>query len=134
MTQRASGTFEVKLQPLDAYNQGEGANGRMSIDKQFSGDLIATSCGEMLSLLDRSIGSGGYVAMERVTGTLNGRHGSFALQHSATMRRGEPHLHILVVPDSGSGDLLGLAGTMNILVMQGQHAYEFDYTLPASDS
>lgn len=131
MKQLAAGPFEVKLQPLDPYNRDEGAAlGRRSIDKRFHGDLEATSQGEMLSAGGTVQGSAGYVAIERVTGTLHGRSGSFTLQHFATMTRGTPRLEIVVVPDSGSGELAGLRGTMRIIIAEGgQHAYEFDYEL-----
>lgn len=131
---RATGPFEVKLNPLDAYNgDADAALGRMSIDKQFHGDLEATSKGEMLTAMGRAKGSAGYVAMERVTGTLHGRSGSFALQHSSTMARGEPVQSIKVVPDSGGGELTGLSGSMSIIIAPGgAHSYEFDYTLPIS--
>lgn len=132
--QRVTGSFEVQLAPQKADNaQAEAAGlGRMSIDKQFEGELEATSQGEMLSLLNREIGSGGYVAMERVTGKLAGRSGSFVLQHHATMNRGEPQMTIVVVPDSGTGDLTGLSGTMEIRLEAGQHYYDFDYALPSA--
>ena len=104
--------------------------GRMSIDKQFHGDLEGTSAGEMLSAGTVTKGSAGYVAIERVGGTLAGREGTFVLQHSATMNRGVPSLSITVVPDSGTGDLAGLAGTMMIIIEDGKHSYEFEYTLP----
>jgi hypothetical protein len=130
MTTHAKGSFDVKLNPLAAYNQTEGAKlARMSIDKQFHGDLEATSQGEMLSAMGEIKGSAGYVAIERVTGTLHGRHGSFVLQHNATMTRGAPYLNIIVVPDSGSGELTGLTGTMNIIIADGKHSYEFDYSV-----
>ena len=130
MTQRASGPFDVTINPLPAYNSSEGANlGRMSIDKQFHGDLEASSQGEMLSAMTEVKGSAGYVAIERVTGTLHGRRGSFMLQHNATMTRGVPHLNIVVVPDSASGELAGLSGSMNIVIADGKHSYEFDYAL-----
>ncbi len=130
MKNRAMGPFDVKLQALDVYNQDAGTGlARMSIDKQFHGDLDAMSKGEMLSAMSSVKGSAGYVAMERVTGTLHGRSGSFVLQHNATMTRGQPFLNIIVVPDSGSGELAGLAGTMNIIIADGKHSYEFDYTL-----
>ena len=133
MTNRATGTFEVKLNPLAPYNQDEGAAlGRLSIDKQFHGDLEATSKGEMLSAGTLVDGSAGYVAIERVTGTLHGRAGTFVLQHSGTLNRGAPQLVITVVPDSGTGRLAGLAGTMTIDVADGKHSYTFEYTLPAS--
>jgi hypothetical protein len=131
MTNRATGTFEVKLVPQKPDNEESGrANiSRMSADKQYHGDLEGTSHGEMLSVGDpRS--SAGYVAMERVTGKLKGRSGSFALQHSGTMTRGAPQLAITVVPDSGTGELIGLSGKMNIIIENGKHSYEFEYSLP----
>ena len=131
MTNHVSGPFEVKLNPLAAYNQDDKALGRMSIDKQFHGELEATSKGEMLSAGTPTKGSAGYVAIESVSGTLNGLVGTFVLQHNATMTRGMPQLAIIVVPDSGTGDLAGLAGTMNINIgAGGKHSYEFEYTLP----
>ena len=128
---QATGTFEVKLAPQKADNpQAEGAGlGRMSLDKQFHGDLEATSQGEMLSVLDREKGSGGYVAMERVTGTLQGKEGSFVLQHDATMNRGAAKMDIRVVPDTGTGQLAGLSGSMTIRIEGKQHFYDFEYTL-----
>lgn len=131
MTKQASGAFDVKVTPQKPDNPvSESANlGRMSLDKQFHGALEATSKGEMLSAMTEK-GSGGYVAMERVTGTLDGRSGSFLLQHSGTMTRGEPSMHISVVPDSGSGQLAGLAGTMVIEFPEGKHFYKFSYELP----
>ena len=131
MTVRASGSFEVTLAPLAPYNAEAGAKlGRMSIDKQFHGDLEATSQGEMLSAGTETKGSAGYVAIERVTGRLNGRSGSFVLQHNATMTRGAPSLNIIVVPDSGTGELTGLTGQMTITIADGRHSYGFDYQLP----
>ena len=129
---RSDGTFEVKLTPQKPDNkEAESANiGRMSIDKQFHGDLEATSKGEMLAAGTDVKGSAGYVAIERVTGTLHGRSGSFILQHSGTMTRGEPQLSVTVVPDSGTRDLAGLAGALTIRIAEKQHFYEFDYTLP----
>jgi len=128
----ASGTFEVKITPQKPDNQeAESANlGRMSIDKKFSGDLEATSKGEMLSAMTDVKGSAGYVALERVSGKLHGRSGTFVLQHSGAMTRGAPELSITVVPDSGTGQLEGLAGKMTIKIDAGKHFYEFDYTLP----
>jgi hypothetical protein len=128
MTNRATGTFEVKLTPQKPDNP-EANISRMSGEKQFHGDLEATSQVEMLSVGDPR-GSAGYVAMERVTGKLKGRSGSFALQHSGTMTRGAPQLAITVVPDSGTGELAGLSGKMNITIENGKHSYEFEYTLP----
>src|SRR5258706_10889031 len=129
MTMQARGAFDVKLNPLPAYNRREGKLGRMSIDKQFRGDLEATSQGEMLSAMTQTNGSAGYVAIERVTGSLHGQRGSFVLQHNATMTRGEPYLNIIVVPDSGTEELTGLSGAMEIIIADGKHSYEFDYEL-----
>lgn len=125
----AKGPFEVKLAPLAPAHTGEDAPGRMSIDKQFRGDLDAKSEGEMLSVMDATKGSGGYVALERVTGSLHGRTGTFVLQHSATMNRGTPQLAVTVVPDSGTGQFAGLEGSMQIIIEAGKHSYDFDYTL-----
>ena len=132
MTSHASGTFEVKLTPQKPDNpEAEGANlGRMSIAKQFSGDLQATSQGEMLAAGTDVKGSAGYVALERVCGTLHGRAGTFVLQHSGTMTRGVPQLSVSVVPDSGTGALTGIAGAMTIRMADRDHFYEFEYTLP----
>jgi hypothetical protein len=133
VTTRATGTFDVKVAPLAAYDTTAGSTlGRMSIDKQFHGDLEGTSKGEMLVAGTGIKNSAGYVAVERVTGTLKGRRGSFILQHSATMNRGAPNLVITVVPDSGTGELEGLTGTMNIIIADGKHSYEFDYSLPGA--
>ena len=130
MTTRATGTFEVKLNPQAAYNTTEGALlGRLSIDKEFKGDLEGTSKGEMLTAGTSIKNSAGYVAVERVAGKLNGRTGSFALQHNGTMNRGAPELTIHVVPDSGTGQLTGLTGTMGIEISSGKHSYIFEYTL-----
>ena len=132
MNQIATGPFDVKLNPLEAYNKDEGAHlGRMSIDKQFHGDLDATSKGEMLSTgAPGPKGSGAYVAIERVTGTLHGRRGSFVLAHNATMTLGVPYLNIIVAPGSGTDELAGLAGTMKIdIAPGGKHSYTFEYTL-----
>jgi hypothetical protein len=128
--EHAKGSFEVKVIPQGDPDKKDGATlGRMSIDKQFHGDLEATSKGEMLSAMSNVKGSAGYVAMERVTGTLNGRSGSFVLQHNATMTRGKPELNIIVVPDSGTGQLTGLGGSMKINIVEGKHFYEFDYMI-----
>jgi hypothetical protein len=132
MTRHASGTFEVKLNVQKADSKAaESANlGRMSIEKQFHGDLAGTSAGEMLSAGMEVKGSAGYVAMERVNGTLDGRTGTFVLQHSGTMTRGEPQLSITVVPDSGTEELVGIAGKLTIKIVEKKHFYEFEYTLP----
>jgi hypothetical protein len=130
LTKYASGAFEVKLSPQTRDEQvGDPTVGRMSIDKQFRGDLEAVSRGEMLAVRTETEGSAGYVAMERVSGTLDGRSGTFALQHSGTMTRGVPELLITVVPDSGTGELAGLTGRMKINIAGGKHSYEFEYTL-----
>jgi len=128
---KISGNFDVRLSPLDAYAQGvDGVNlGRMSIDKQFHGALDASSKGEMLSAMTSVKGSAGYVAIEQVTGDLSGRKGSFVLQHFGTMNRGSDRLILEVVPDSGSGELMGLVGKMTITIEDGQHFYEFEYSL-----
>lgn len=130
MPTQAHGTFEVQLKPLTTNNTAEDRFlGRMSIDKQFKGDLQATSVGQMLTAGTSVEGSAGYVAIERVSGTLHGRRGTFALQHSGTMTRGAPQLTISVVPDSGTDQLTGLAGTLAITITEDQHAYDFEYTL-----
>jgi hypothetical protein len=127
MTQHASGTFEVHLTPDG--EAGEPSLGRLAIDKVFTGDLIGRSQGQMLAAGTAVEGSAGYLALERVTGTLHGRSGSFVLQHSGLMNRGAPQLTISVVPDSGTGELEGLAGEMKIDVAEGRHAYELAFTL-----
>jgi len=128
----ATGPFDVKLAPQALSPVAEQSGlGRMSLDKQFHGALEATSAGEMLAFRDAAIGSGGYVAMERVRGTLDGRAGSFVLQHSSTMTRGEPQQSIAVVPDSGTDALAGLTGRMVVdIAPGGAHSYRFDYALP----
>lgn len=127
---RANGTFEVKLTPQASDDKGEGATlGRMSIDKQFRGDLEAISRGEMLTAMTGVKDSAGYVAIERISGTLQGRRGTFALQHSGTMTRGAQQLTITVVPDSGTDQLAGLTGKMTITIADGKHSYGFEGTL-----
>jgi hypothetical protein len=129
VSMHATGPFEVKLSPQETPNKTEGATlGRMSIDKQFHGDLEATSKGEMLTAVTGVNGSAGYVAMERVTGALHGRNGSFTLQHSGIMTRGVPQLTLTIVPDSGTGQLVGLAGQMAINIADGNHSYDLEYT------
>jgi hypothetical protein len=130
LIQRATGPFEVTLAPLASAWPGDPAPlARMSIDKQFTGDLSATSQGEMLSGSGSVKGSAGYVAIEKVTGTLHGREGTFMLQHSGTMNRGVPLLSITVIPDSGTGALAGLTGSMEIIIENKRHSYIFDYSL-----
>ena len=128
MTTHASGTFEVKLALQDDKSE-DASLGRMTIDKQFHGDLEATSKGQMLTAGTAVQGSAGYVAIEKVSCTLHGHKGSFALQHSGTMTRGEPQLSVTVVPDSGTDQLAGLAGKMTIKIADGKHSYDFEYTL-----
>jgi hypothetical protein len=132
ITMQANGTFEVRLAPQPAASGIEpAALGRQTIDKRFHGDLEATSLGEMLSVMSAAQGSGAYVALERVTGTLGGRRGSFVLMHSATMTRGAPAMAVTVVPDSGTEELAGLSGTLTISIdAAGGHAYAFHYSLP----
>ena len=124
----ASGTFEVKLNPQEDKS-GDASVGRMSLEKVFHGDLEGTSRGQMLTAMTDVKGSAGYVAIERVTGTLHGRSGSFTLQHSATMNRGVPTLSITVVPDSGTGQLAGITGKFDIKIEGGKHSYEFEYAV-----
>src|SRR6185369_10904910 len=127
MRDRATGAFEVQLSPQEDAGSPVG---RMSIDKQFEGALEARSKGQMLMAASESVqGSAGYVAIEKVTGTLNGRSGTFCLQHNATMNRGVGDLNIVVIPDTGTEQLTGLSGKMNIIIADGKHSYEFDYEL-----
>ena len=128
MTEVAKGSFEVSIKKLPFEDAGQDAMlGRMSIDKTVFGDLVATTQGQMLTATTATSGSAGYVAMEQVTGTLKGRRGSFILQHSATMNRGDPTMRISVVPDSGTDELSGLEGDFQILMDEGKHYYEFSY-------
>lgn len=131
MTMSASGPFSVKMEPQTQDEASESqVPGRMLLDKEFHGDLEATSKGQMLTALTAVEGSAGYVAIERVSGTLAGRRGTFALQHSGIMTRGTQQLTITVVPDSGTEQLVGLAGTMEIDIVDGKHSYNLAYTLP----
>jgi Protein of unknown function (DUF3224) len=134
VTNHAVGTFEVKVTPPSVDDKAEDPTvGRMLLDKQFHGDIDGTSKGEMLTAGTSVKGSGAYVAIERVSGTLKGRKGTFILQHSGTMTSGgSPQLTILVVPDSGTEQLVGLAGTMRIKIADGKHSYDFAYTLPGT--
>jgi hypothetical protein len=127
----ATGSFDVSFSPLPATSEpGRAQLDRTTIGKRFSGDLSGSSLGEMLSVHTDVEGSAGYVAIERVTGTLHGREGSFVLQHSGTMHRGACSLALHVVPDSGTGALQGLSGAMTIDSDQGKHRYTIDYVLP----
>lgn len=125
----AAGTFTVKLNPLASYAESEAVKlGRMSIDKEFDGDLKGTSKGEMLSAMTPVKGSAGYVAIERVTATLHGKQGSFVLQHKGVMIRGAQEQSVAIVPDSGTGELTGISGVMKIVIDAG-HSYQLEYTL-----
>ena len=130
---KVTGTFEVKLSPQNTYARGqEGINlGRMTIDKSYAGELEAESKGEMLSAMTTVKGSAGYVAIEQVSGRLQGKTGTFVLQHFGTMNKGQDKLILQVVPDSGSEELTGLSGDMSIRVENGQHHYEFEFQLPS---
>ncbi len=126
----ARGPFDVKLTPQAVDTAEGGATlSRLGIEKQFHGELEATSTGEMMSATGRVKGSAGYVAIERVTGTLHGRRGSFVLQHTGVMNRGASQLTITVVPDSGTDELTGISGTCGIIIADGKHSYELVYTL-----
>lgn len=130
MTTRATGTFDVNLAPLDLHFEGSDKLGRMSIDKTFHGDLEATSRGEMLTAMTDVKGSAVYVAIERVTGTLDGKKGSFVLHHRGVMHNGEQQLEVRVVPNSGTDELQGISGEMNIRIEEGTHFFDFKYALP----
>ena len=126
-----AGPFDVTVSPQGQPEVHDGVTtGRMAIDKRYHGEQEGTGVGEMLSAMTTTEGSAGYVAIERVTGTLQGKSGSFVVQHSGTMARGAQALSISVVPDSGTGELAGIAGTMRIRIEERQHFYEFDYILP----
>lgn len=129
-----TGSFEVKLTPVGEQEKKDGAMlGNMSIEKQYQGPLTAAASGTMLSAMTEVKGSAAYVAIEHVTGSLQGRTGSFVLQHHAWMAAGTQHLEISVVPDSGTKELKGLKGSMKIRIEEGHHYYDFDYQLPHSD-
>jgi hypothetical protein len=129
MTTHATGTFDVNPAPLADDHAAAAGLGRRSIDKQFHGDLEASSQGQMISAMTAVKGSAGYVAMERVVGTLSGRKGSFVLQHNGTMNRGTPILTVSVVPDSGTEELTGLSGNLTITIADGKHSYDFEYSI-----
>lgn len=128
MTSHARGDFDVKMIP-QAGDDSTVAIGRMVLDKQYHGDLDATGKGQMLGARTAVENSAGYVALEQVSGTLLGRKGTFVLQHSGTMNRGEFELVVSVVPDSGAGELEGLMGTMTITIAKGKHSYDFEFSL-----
>jgi hypothetical protein len=130
-TMHAAGPFDVKITPQDD-NSGDPLLNRMTLEKQYHGDLEATGKGQMLTAGTEVKGSGAYVAIEKISGTLNGRSGSFILQHAGTMAQNVPQLTIVVVPDSGTGELKGLTGKMTIIIAaDGKHSYEIEYKLPA---
>ena len=128
---KISGKFSAQLAPVDTHAQSANGNalGRMTLNKTYEGELSASSTGEMLSAMTGTEGSAGYVAIEHVVGTLAAKQGSFVLQHFGIMDRGADRLVLEVVPDSGTGDLAGLSGTMSIEITDGQHFYHFDFEL-----
>lgn len=128
----AKGTFDVKTIPQATAEGDDSGIGRLLLDKQFHGDLEGVSKGQMLAAGNPAKGSGGYVAIEKVTGSLAGRKGSFVLQHMGSMKDGAFNLTISVVPDSGTDQLAGISGKMNIIIAGGKHSYEFEYSLPTS--
>lgn len=131
VSHRATGTFDVKVAPLEPYNKDDKGIGRYSIDKQFHGDIDGASKGEMLAFGTGAAGSsGGAVAIEKVTGKLGGKSGSFVLAHRGTMDAGKPTYSIIVVPGSGTGELAGIDGKMDLVIEGGKHSYVFEYTLP----
>ena len=130
MSSIAKGSFAVDVKPLPEPDVADGVTlGRMSLDKRFEGDLVATGRGQMLTAMTPVQGSAGYVAIERVTGTLHGKRGSFVFQHTGSMAGGTQQLSITVVPDSGTGELTGISGTFRIQIVEGKHFYEFEYQL-----
>jgi len=130
MSTIARGSFQVRMTPATEPDaEGGVALGRMTLEKTFAGDLAATGAGTMLTAMTPVQGSAAYVAIERVTGTLHGRPGSFALHHTGVMARGAQSLAIAIVPDSGTGELAGIAGTLRIVIEGKQHFYELEYAL-----
>ena len=131
MKHHIEGGFDVKRSAEPVHAAGEGLLGRHALDKTYHGDLSGTGIGEMLSAGTTTPGSAGYVAIEKVTGRLGGRTGSFYLMHFGVMTRGDGSLRIEVIPDSGANDLVGLTGNMDIKIAAGGvHSYVFDYELP----
>ena len=131
MERHAKGSFEVKMTPKAwSETSEEHGLGRFLLDKQYHGDLEATGNGQMLSAGTGAPGSSGaYVAIEKITGALDGRKGAFIVYHVGVMNRGVPELKLAVVPDSGTGELQGLAGSITIAIAEGKHSYDFAYTL-----
>jgi len=134
MPNHAKGTFDVKVIPQAADDSAGGPFNRLFLDKQFHGDLEATSKGQMLGAGTAVEGSAGYVALELVSGTLQGRRGTFILQHTGSMTKGVPAMSVVVVPDSGTDQLTGLVGKMTIVIAGGKHSYDFEYRLGGSPS
>ena len=131
MSATAAGSFTVEIKPRSKPVALDGVSlGRMSLAKEFTGDIVGTSSGQMLTALTPTKGSAGYVAMERVSGTLHGKRGSFILQHSGTMKEGQQTLSISVVPGSGTGSLAGIEGVLKLEIVDGNHNYELEYMLP----
>lgn len=131
MSEQIKGTFDVVMEPEPQYDTFEGGLvlGRLLLKKTFHGELDATSTVRMLSAGTAVKGSAGYVAIELVDGKLRGRRGTFVLQHTGTMNRGQASLSVTVVPDSGTGELTGMHGTMTIDIVAGAHSYTFDFVL-----
>jgi len=130
----ATGPFDVKVTPQDDKSEDPLLN-RMTLDKQYRGDLEGTGIGQMLTAGTAVKGSGAYVAIEKVAGTLKGRPGTFVMQHSGTMNQNAPQLSITVVPDSGTGELAGISGKMDIrIAADGKHSYEFEYAFSGADT
>ena len=129
MTMHARGTFTVAMAPLPADAPAGSTHGRLSLDKVYAGDLDATGKGEMIAIRPNAQGSGVYMAIERVTGVMNGKRGAFTLAHRGVMNRGTPDLSIDIVPDSGDGELTGIAGKLTLTIANGVHSYDIEYTL-----
>lgn len=133
MSTHVSGSFSITMTPVATpQRSGRTALGRMLLDKVYKGDLAATASGEMLSAVTDTKGAAGYVAVESITGVLQGRQGSFVVQHAGTMADGKQELSIVIVPHSGTGQLEGISGTMGIRIEAGQHFYDLDYSLPVA--
>jgi hypothetical protein len=131
MTNHAKGTFEVKMTPLEDKTLEAGI-GRMNDDKQLHGDIEGTGKSQMLYAYGDKKESGAYVAIEKISGTLNGRKGTFILYHAGSMTAAGQEMNIYVVPDSGTDELTGISGKFNIIITDGKHSYDFEYTLPAA--
>lgn len=131
MHAHATGSFSISMKPATAPQRaGRTSLGRVLLEKVYAGDLVATAKGEMLNAVTDTQGAAGYVAMEAITGVLQGRQGSFVAQHAGTMAEGRQALSIVIVPHSGTGQLTGISGTLAIRIENGQHFYDIDYSLP----